>query len=185
MARKVEFVPFGSSYDCTAVSVQAEHNSLYVMKPGTQSILQHRVVRGNSKELDTPARYSISFRKHIPDTQELIDGLSPNENPVSSSAERDNKVRTTLIVGDSFAARLDPQKLSKGRKNVINIAKGGNKIIDFMESLTKFNQDTSSNELLIDQVFVSVGTNDIRSCRREGVSRYKGELFKLTRFNLT
>ena len=72
VTRKVEFVPFGSSYDCTAVTVQAEHNSLYVMKPGTQSILQHRVVRGNSKELDTPTRYSISFRKHIPDTQELM-----------------------------------------------------------------------------------------------------------------
>ena len=51
-----------------------------------------------------------------------------------------------------------------------------------MESVTKFNQDTTSNEFLIDQVFVSVGTNDIRGCRREGVSRYKGELFKLTRF---
>ena len=51
-----------------------------------------------------------------------------------------------------------------------------------MESLMKFNQDTTSNEFLIDQVFVSVGTNDIRGCRRECVSRYKGGLFKLTRF---
>ena len=65
--RKVEFVPFGSSNDCTAVSVPAEHNSLYVVKPGTQSILQHRVVRGNAKEQDMQTRYSVSFRKHIPD----------------------------------------------------------------------------------------------------------------------
>ena len=98
------------------------------------------------------------------------------------STERKHKTRTTLIVGDSFAARLDPHKLSKGRKNVINITKGGNKIIDVIESLTKFNEDTSRGEFIIDQVFVSVGTNDIRSCRREGVSRHKGELFRLTRF---
>ena len=180
--RKVEFVPFGSSYDCTAVSVLTEHNSLYVMKPGTQSILQHRVVRGNAKEQDMQTRYSVSFRKHIPDAQELIDGPSTKENPVPPSTEGKHKTRTTLIVGDSFAARLDPHKLSKGRKNVINIAKGGNKIIDVIESLTKFNEDTYSGEFIIDQVFVSVGTNDIRSCRREGVSRHKGKLFRLTRF---
>ena len=35
VTRKIEFVPVGSSYDCTAASVQAEHNSQYVMKPGT------------------------------------------------------------------------------------------------------------------------------------------------------
>ena len=152
------------------------------MKPGTQSILQHRVVRGNAKEQDMQTRYYVSFRKHIPDAQELIDGPSTKENPVPPSTEGKHKTRTTLIVGDSFAARLDPHKLSKGRKNVINIAKGGNKIIDVIESLTKFNEDTSSGEFIIDQVFVSVGTNDIRSCRREGVSRHKGELFRLTRF---
>ena len=72
--------------------------------------------------------------------------------------------------------------MSKGRKNVVNIAKGGNKIIDVIESLMKFSEDTSSGEFVIDQVFVSLGTNDIRSCRREGVSRHKDELFRLTRF---
>ena len=46
----------------------------------------------------------------------------------------------------------------------------------------KFCQDASNSELLVDQVFVSIGTNDIRGCRREGVSKHKGDLFKLIRF---
>ena len=48
---KVEFAPFGSSYDHTVVIIQAEHNSMYVMRPETQSTLQHRVVRGTSSNL--------------------------------------------------------------------------------------------------------------------------------------
>ena len=100
------------------------------MKSGTQSILQHRVVWGNIKKLDKHLRYCISFRKSRPDTQQIIDGSSPANNHVSPPTERIHKTQTTLIVGDSFAARLDPIKLSKGRKNVVNIAKGGNKIND-------------------------------------------------------
>ena len=68
--RKIEFVPFGSSYDHTVVTIQAEHNSMYVMRPGTQSTLQHRVVRGNIKQSEN--QNYISFRKSKPENTEPI-----------------------------------------------------------------------------------------------------------------
>ena len=56
----------------TVVTIQAEHNSMYVMRPGTQSTLQHRVVRGNIKQPENQVRYSISFRKSKPENTEPI-----------------------------------------------------------------------------------------------------------------
>ena len=91
------------------------------------------------------------------------------------------KVPTSLIVGDSFAARLDANRVSKGTKNVINIAKGGYKIPDAIESLDTFHKDLADKETIIDQVFISIGTNDICHSRREGVGKFKSELFKLIR----
>ena len=179
--RKVEFVPFGSSYDLTVVTVQAEHNSMHVMRPGTQSTLQHRVVRGNIKQPENQVRYSISFHKSKPESTEPISDSFPQGTACSSSDDKTPRVRTTLIVGDSFAARLDLERLSKGRKKVINIAKGGNKIPDVIDSVMNFCDNDSSCRLIVDQVFCSAGTNDIRKCRTEGVFKFKGELFKLTR----
>ena len=182
--RKVEFVPFGSSYDHTVVSIQAEHNSMYVMRPSTQSTLQHRVVRGTIKQPENQVRYSISFHKSKPENTEPIadsfqQGTACSSGTVLSSDYKTPRVRTTLIVGDSFAARLDPERLSKGRKKVNHIAKGGNKIPDVIDSVMNFCDNDSSCGLIVDQVFCSVGTNGIRKCRKEGVFKFKFELFKL------
>ena len=91
------------------------------------------------------------------------------------------KVPTSLIIGNSFAARLDANRLSKGTKNFINIAKNGYKIPDAIESLDMFYKDHANKEIIIDQVFISIGTIDIRHSRREGVGKFKSKLFKLIR----
>ena len=131
-------------------------------------------------------QYFISFRKSKPENTEPIadsfqQGTTCSSGSVLSSDNKAPRIRTTLIVGDSFAARLNPERLSKGRKKVINIAKGGNKIPDVIDSVINFYDNDSSYGLIVDQVFCSVGTNDIRKCRKEGVFKFKGELFKLTR----
>ena len=181
--RKVEFVPFGRNHQQSVVSLEAEHNSLYVMNAGCQSILQHRVTPGNIKESGDQIRYSISFRKFRSDQSQDGSGSSIAASiPLYSSVLKASpKVPTSLIVGDSFAARLDANRLSKGTKNIINIAKGGYKIPDAIESLDTFHKDLADKETIIDQVFISIGTNDIRHSRREGVGKFKSELFKLIR----
>ena len=177
--RNIEFVLLGSHHERTVLTVKAEDNSLYVMKPGCQAILQHRVTPGNTKDGDQK-RYSISFRKYKPDNP-ISASIQPLDDPTNIESVA-SKTRTSLIVGDSFAARLDSSKLSKGRKNVINLAQGENKLRNVHDSLEKFYNDPRHSNLFIDQVFVSVGTNDIRYCKHEGVHRFKGELYKLTRF---
>ena len=153
------------------------------MNAGCQSILQHRVTPGNIKESGDQIRYSISFRKFRSDQSQDASGSSIAASiPLYSSVLKASpKVPTSLIVGDSFAARLDANRLSKGTKNVINIAKGGYKIPVAIESLDTFHKDLADKETIIDQVFISIGTNDIRHSRREGVDKFKSELFKLIR----
>ena len=180
--RKVEFVPFGGNHQHAVLSVEAEHNSLYIMNTGCQSMLQHRVIPGNVKESGDQVRYSISFRKFKPDPPKQCSSTASSAVATTSTTNNTPKIPTSIIVGDSFAARLDANRLSKGCKNVINVAKGGNKIPDAIDSIKKFHENPDNDKLIIDQVFISIGTNDIRHCRGEGVARYKGELFKLTRY---
>ena len=178
--RKVEFIPFGSNHQNTVLYVEAEHNSLYIMKKGCQSILQHRVVPGNDKDQESreQIRHSVSFRKFKPDPSRPCSSTTPS----TSTHNTTFRIPTIIIVGDSFAARLDADRLSMGSKNVINIAKGGNKIPDTIDSIKKFHENPDNGKFIVDQVFISIGTNDIRHCRGEGVAKYKGELFRLTRY---
>ena len=63
VTRRIEFVPIGSHHTRVVHSVDASNNSLYVMHPGCQSILKHRVLQGDSSGSQDHTRYSISFRK--------------------------------------------------------------------------------------------------------------------------
>ena len=76
--------------------------------------------------------------------------------------------------------RLDESKLGKSKKVVLNRAKGGNKIPDVLLTIDDFCNNANNHQYVIDQVYVSVGTNDIRYCRN-AVSYLKGELFSLVR----
>ena len=79
----------------------------------------------------------------------------------------------TLLLGDSFLARLDAAKLGKSKKCVLNKAKGGSKISDVLLNIDEFCCDDNNLKY-------TVGTNDIRYCRN-GISHLKGELFGLLR----
>ena len=131
------------------------------MNTGCQSMLQHRVVPGNVKESGDQVRYSISFRKFKPDPLKQCSSTASSAVAATSTTNNTPKIPTSIIVGDSFAARLDANRLSKGCKNVINVAKGGNKIPDAIDSIKKFHENPDNDKLIIDQVFISIGTNGI------------------------
>ena len=176
---KIEFVPIGSHHTRVVHSVDATNNSLYVMHPGCQSILKHRVLQGDSSGSENHIRYSISFRRSnaVPRTdsadQAFRSDKSPNTPPVSA-------IPASLMVGDSFLARLDEDRLGKNRKTIINLAKGGNKFHDVIQSLRTFKSDSENDKYLIKQIFISVGSNEIRNCKN-GIHHLKGELFNLVR----
>ena len=89
--------------------------------------------------------------------------------------------KASLLLGDSITARLDADKLSRGKKKVINKSVGGSKIVDVIKALDELHTSNYlyKNHTIIDQVFLCVGTNDIRNCKQNGVKHLKAPLFRL------
>ena len=111
-ARTVEFVPNGSSNTNVVRSIEAESNSLYVMNAGCQAILQHRVLPGSSDSPANQVRYSISFRKFRSEPE-----CEHTTRCISSTPEKVVKlIPASLLVGDSYLARLDSKRLGKSKK---------------------------------------------------------------------
>ena len=179
-SRRVEFVPLGASHTRVVQRIDAESNSLYIMHPGCQSVLQHRVLPGNTADCDEHIRFSLSFRKYKPKPNSTSTNEDPCTSAVLTNPSTTKLTPATLLLGDSFLSRLDGAKLGKSKKVVLNMARGGNKIKDVELSIDNFRDNNNNRQYLVDQVFVSVGTNDIRYCRN-GVSHLKGELFGLIR----
>ena len=131
-------------------------------------------------------RYSISFRKMVPHTSSdsttdsflgsALNSPSPSSSPsppAESSQSPPAKTPVVLLAGDSFFERLDTTRLSKGKKKVYNIAKGGSKINFVLKAITDF---VSNNPTLeVQKLFVCIGVNDIRYCAN-GIGHLKSSV---------
>ena len=180
--RTIEFFSTGKRSKCV-YDTDLNSSSLLVMKPGTQQTLKHCIRAEQVSKLlpcDQGVRYCLSFRaidknltaQHTvkPDTVKPVSVSEPELVPP--------KRRICVVAGDSFAARLDPIRLGKKKVEVRNIAVGGSKIADVEKQLEQFIM--SNDDVIIEKVIISVGTNDIRYCRH-GVDHLKGPLKKLCR----
>ena len=65
-----------------------------------------------------------------------------------------------LKAGDSYAARLDSDKLGRNCVDVVSVARGGARIHHVMEQIKDFKSQNES--VIVDKICISVGTNDIR-----------------------
>ena len=79
-----------------------------------------------------------------------------------------------LLAGDSFLRNLDPLKLGKGKKPVVNISKGGSKVKQVEDSLKQFATDGPP----VHKLFLCIGTNDIRYVK-DGVQHLKTPITNL------
>ncbi len=166
-------------------SLTLENNSAFVMKPGCQQVVKHRLNRGDT---GTGVRYSISFRRAI------VPVTSPNSNisssstntanttstvtPASSSGTTQSQPREPLVIlaGDSIFRDLKCDLLGKKRVKVDNISHGG----DFMyktEAAIELYAQSLDPKYDVQKVFLSIGTNDIRHCK--GVNHLRGPLRRL------
>ena len=171
----------------TDLSLPATDRTMNIMKPGAQNVIKHRVKAGKPISGGPNWRYSISFRKistlpaeeehmeHPTMTAPVHPDLPPDKKP------QEQKRYINLIAGDSFAARLDPGRLGKGKQTVYNIAKGGSKISVVQKSLENFAAEHP--HLLVKKLFLSIGANDIRNCKN-GIRHLKnpvGDLMKCSK----
>ena len=160
------------------------NNSLVVMRPGTQQHLKHcvRAEPRSSSSVGSQVRYALSFRavKKIlaPTGLREEQNLSPvqvtDQGPVLVSPQP--RKRVCLIAGDSYAARMDVEKLAKGKVVVENIAEGGSKMDKVQKQLEDYKASNPGKD--VTKIIVSVGTNDIRNCIN-GVNHLRGPLKNL------
>ncbi len=171
-SRVIKFVTKSGQKD--VCSIEMKDKGVVVMKPGTQKALLH-TVRGDNKKTKA-LRYSLSFRTFAKSSTPPLTP-TPVAVPVSPVTSSPLKTATTptrhvcLVAGDSYAARLDAEKLGKNRVAVENIAHGGaqvHHVIGQLKSYAAANVNT-----VVDKVLVSVGTNDIRYCQNVGELRPK------------
>ena len=165
-------------------SVDVCDGDLLVMKPGCQQNILHRVCPGAKEDhsITDTWRFSISCRKVSP----IEDGDDDADGEISFNKGGDvpkpvlPKSKISIIVGDSLVTGLDHVKLSrKGKQNVKNLSEGGAKIRDVSLQLDDFYANGLTDGSVVDKVFVSIGTNDIRSCKESGVGHLRSKLFKL------
>ena len=170
-------------------SVNCGNHNLMIMKPGCQQRLVHRVCQGKTNGEEDERRFVISFRKlsppdSSPDTDpEISFGVSsPAAKQQKSSPSPRSTPRVTLIFGDSHTIGLDESKLGrKGRKRVVNMSQPGAHIGDVRKQIESFylSEEHASGNVIVEKVFVSVGTNDIRDCRENGTRVLKAPLLYL------
>ena len=169
--RTLEF--FDKQDTKTAVkSVVMENNSMTHMKPGTQQLLKH-MVRGSTAKAPG-VRYSISFRG-LNKTHGNISAENVKPAPTMKSEPiTTRRRRVCLVAGDSYAARLDEERLGRrGMVNVVKIAEGGSKLDKVAKQLEDYAE--ANKDVIVDKICISVGTNDIRNCHH-GVNHLRGPL---------
>ena len=155
-------------------SIRMKNNSLVIMRPGTQQKFKH-AVRAEPKSKDSgpkdQIRYVLSYRAvkstNVPTVSSAPTVASPPSPP--NIAAKSPVEYVNLVAGDSHAARLDAEKLGKGKHKVKNIAVGGAKI-DMVQKQLKTFADANPGTV-VNKIIVSVGTNDIRNCRDIGSLR--------------
>ena len=179
--RTLEFYTIGNRLK-KALEFKTQNNGLLVMKPGTQQQLKHCVRPEPGDTNKSGVRYCLSFRalstKPAAPNVLLPPATKPESTLDNTTTNVSSKHHVCLVAGDSFAARLDSVKLGKSRVEVVNIAKGGSKISHVQKQLEDY-ISANGDDVIVDKIIISVGTNDIRYCK-SGVDHLKGPLKKLT-----
>ena len=136
-------------------TLELTEGCLTIMKPGCQQVLRHRINKGTHKEEVPDLRINFSFRKYIPCEKRPSTPIKK----ISDHEQTEQKLNVCLVAGDSHSARLDTEKLGKGRKRVINISRGGSTIKTVEKSLKSF-ADENLN-VNVKTLIICVGTNDV------------------------
>lgn len=188
-SRIMEFCRHGPKPHIAEHAFEVAPHDLVIMKPGCQQSLLHNI----RKAADSPVsedevwRFSVSFRKLTPDTEhdpeisfgEKVDSNNINNQILDTPPKRAILRSVNLIVGDSFSAGLDADKLGRnGRQLVKNLSKGGATINDVCKQLDDF---YVNNKHPVAKIFVCVGANNIRHCREKGVKHLKVPLKDLAK----
>lgn len=183
--RRIEFCNKTSRPRKAEFALDAEHHDLMIMKPGCQEHVLHQVCQADDDQ-SAKWRFVISFRKLSPFEDITVDPEVSFDKPqavaADSASPKSSLSNVTLIAGDSFTVGLDGTKLGKGRrgkKTVINLSKSGATIDGVINQLDQYFSSDMYTNVRVNNIFICVGTNDIRNCRENGVRHLKSPLVRL------
>ena len=180
--RTMEFCHQGPRPHIAEHTFKVCNHDLVIMKPGCQQALLHCIRSDDPSDANDveELRFSISFRKVVPDTEEDPEvSFDINSQHQISGSRSPATQKINIVVGDSISAGLNEDKLGrKGRQLVKNLSSGGATIRDVCKQLDNF---YVSNNVPVSKIFVCVGANDIRNCREKGVRHLKSPLNDLAK----
>ena len=165
-------------------SFTLEQGSLLIMKPTTQTLLEHKLKPATTSTTCKP-RWCVSYRKVEP-----LSTLTPNPNCAAKSHLPPSSKNVTIILGTSITTGLKPAKLcgnpsrpSNSNNEVLNLSVRGYKIEDISRTVDKLYTGELENHrgtehLCPTNIIISVGTNDIR-WKRRGVANLYTPVSKL------
>ncbi len=180
-------------------SLTLEPQSAFVMRPGCQQVMKHRLNKG---EPGSGLRFSISFRRAVvpttkpspcpplaPSTQSSSHTTASSDSPSSQSsssspsrhqAAKKSSEPLVLIAGDSLSRGLKPHLLGKKKVEVINISHGGDRIYETEQAINKFsNEQLDPGKNHVEKVFLSIGANDIRNLFSRDVAHLRAPIRRL------
>ena len=182
--RTIDFAKDSKSPVIKTLTLQP--NSAFVMRPGCQQLLKHRLNRGQP---GSGIRFSISFRSavvvpqcnvpvYVIPNSRTSKASSDNSAASEKSCEQGAREPLVLIAGDSLARDLKPHLLGKKRVAVENICEGGSWINQTENKIVEFSQSMDP-KYRVEKVFLSVDANDIRYCYSRGIRHLKAPLRRL------
>ncbi|NRB82046.1 MAG: alpha-ketoglutarate-dependent dioxygenase AlkB, partial [Saccharospirillaceae bacterium] len=197
-------IRFFSQYQSTSeeplLSVIPGEGSLYIMEPGCQSFFVHQVPSSRK----SGPRFSLSFRKRVPDnsdppTHVPVTCDTPKQSTGNTSITNKEEVvivsnnkkavidddddsllkrkNTTVLFGTSITREVFGKKLGVRGRKCINVSKSGAKIPDISEMLDNF-YNISNDVDDVEKVIFSFGTNVIKH-ERFGVAKFREPVAKL------
>ena len=152
-------------------TVQLASKSLCTMLPGFQDNYYHSIAPGRkSSPKEKGLRFSITFRRILPDTAEEEFNDKEKEDkcessPVEKQLNKDGP--DTLVFGSSLAKHLDDKLLSKYDKNFKVFSNSGAKVKDISADVKSAKEDKTLDLQKVTAVFFICGGNDIENMQKD------------------
>ena len=196
--RQIHFYSqYQASSEAPVLSITPGEGSLYIMEPGCQSYFYHKV----PSTRQSGPRFSLSFRKRVPDNPESpvlipVSCDTPKQSTVNTSVNNKQEVvikkkktvlgdddsvlkrkNTTVLFGTSLTTGVIGKKLGERGRKCINVSKSGARISDISEMVDDF-YNISNDVDDIEKIIFSFGTNDIKH-EKFGVAKFRQPVAKL------
>ena len=154
-------------------TVELASRSLCTMLPGFQDSYYHYIAPGrNSVKKEKGVRFSITFRRTLPDAVEVSEKEDEKEEHTPAEKTKQVPVKNintpdTIVFGSSLTKQLDDTLLSKYKKTFRVFSNSGAKVKDISNDVKWVKENGDLDLQNVSDVFFVCGGNDIENLQKE------------------